>query len=48
MPTRLEDVPPELVVDFDVHDPALVDVVHERLARLQESTPVAYCAAHGG
>jgi hypothetical protein len=48
MPTRLEDVPPELVVDFDVHDPTLVDVVHERLAALQESTPVAYCAAHGG
>jgi cytochrome P450 len=48
MPTRLEDVPKELIVDFDVQDPTLADSVHERLAALQEATPIAYCAAHGG
>jgi cytochrome P450 len=48
MPTRLEDVPAHLVVDFDVHDPALAGVVHERLAELQATKPVSYCPAHGG
>lgn len=47
MPSRLEDIPSELIVDFDITDPALSDP-HDRLAELQEKTPVAYCSLHGG
>lgn len=47
MPTRLEDVPPELVVDFDITDPALADP-HLRLAQIQATTPIAYSPHHGG
>src|SRR4051812_47083365 len=48
MPTRLEDVPAELVVDFDINDHGLADVVHERLAEIRAAHPVAYSTAHGG
>ena len=48
MGTRLDDVPAELVVDFDVYDESLLEDVHERLARLRETVPVAYCPARGG
>jgi cytochrome P450 len=47
MPTRIEDVPAELVVDFDIADPALA-VPHETLAAYQEKTPVAWSPRHGG
>ncbi|GAA4711159.1 cytochrome P450 [Pseudonocardia yuanmonensis] len=47
MPTRLEDVPPELITDFDITDPALSSP-HAALAALQEKTPVAYSPLHGG
>ncbi|MCE3550855.1 cytochrome P450 [Pseudonocardia sp. RS11V-5] len=47
MPTRTEDVPAELVVDFDIADPALA-VPHETLAAYQEKTPVAWSPRHGG
>ncbi|KAA9156747.1 cytochrome P450 [Amycolatopsis acidicola] len=47
MPARTDEIPPELVVDFDITDPALA-VPHERLAELQEKTPVAYSPLHGG
>lgn len=47
MPTRVEDVPPELVVDFDITDPALADP-HARLAEIQATTPIAYSPLHGG
>jgi cytochrome P450 len=48
MATRMEDVPAELVVDFDVFDESIVDTVHERLAEMQRNTPLAYCPASGG
>jgi cytochrome P450 len=48
MVTRLDDVPPELVVDFDMFDESIVDTVHERLAEIQQRTPLAYCPHHGG
>ena len=48
MVTRLDDVPKELVVDFDVEDESIVESVHERLAAVQNSTGIAYCPAHGG
>jgi len=48
MATRLEDVPPELVIDFDMFDESIVDTVHERLAEIQETTPLAYCPHSGG
>ena len=48
MPTRLEDVPEELIVDFDINDHTLADVVHERLAQIRAAHPVAYSTAHGG
>lgn len=47
MPTKLEDVPQELIVDFDITDPELADP-HERLAEIQAKTPVAYAPFHGG
>jgi hypothetical protein len=33
MPTRTEEIPPDLVVDFDITDPALAEP-HARLAEL--------------
>jgi cytochrome P450 len=48
MPTSITDVAPELVVDFDVHDPTLSDHVHDRLAEIQAQHRVAYSTAHGG
>ena len=48
MPTRLEDVPEHLLVDFDVYDESIVEEVHERLAEIQQTTGLAYCPAHGG
>ena len=45
---RTEDVPADLVVDFDVHDPALADVVHERLGAIRERCPVAWSPLYGG
>jgi cytochrome P450 len=48
MVTRLEDVPPELVVDFDLFDDRYIDGVHERLAELQQTTPLGYCPGNGG
>ncbi|GAA4546613.1 cytochrome P450 [Pseudonocardia xishanensis] len=47
MPTQTADVPSELVVDFDITDPALA-VPHEMLSALQEKTPVAWSPLHGG
>ena len=48
MPTRIEDVPQHLVVDYDVHDPALAADIYARLDEIREKTPVAYSTAHGG
>jgi cytochrome P450 len=48
MATRVEDVPPELVIDFDLFDESHVVGVHERLEEIQRTTPLAYCPGHGG
>jgi cytochrome P450 len=48
MATRVEDVPPELVIDFDLVDESHVVGVHERLEEIQRTTPLAYCPGHGG
>src|SRR5687768_5978293 len=48
MPTRIEDVPAHLIVDYDVHDPSIAHDIHERLAEIRERMPVAYSTAHGG
>jgi cytochrome P450 len=48
MPTRLEDVPAHLIVDYDVHDPSLAQDVYQRLDEIREKYPVAYSPAHGG
>ncbi|MGH8997949.1 MAG: cytochrome P450 [Acidimicrobiia bacterium] len=48
MPTRIEDVPAHLIVDYDVHDPALASDVYDRLDEIREKLPVAYSTAHGG
>lgn len=48
MPTPIEDVPAHLIVDYDVHDPALADNVYSRLDEIREKCPVAYSTAHGG
>ena len=48
MPTRIEDVPAHLIVDYDVHDPALASDVYARLDEIREKYPVAYSTAHGG
>lgn len=47
MPSRLEDIPRDLIVDFDITDPALADP-HRRLAEIQATTPIAYAPFHGG
>lgn len=49
--TTLERVPANLVVDFDVYDPALaapVDIMQKRVSELRAAGPVVYSAAHGG
>ena len=48
MVTRLEDVPASLIVDFDLSDEGIVEEVHERLAEIQRTTPVAYSPHQGG
>jgi len=51
MTTSISAVPPELIVDFDVYDPALTvpaDTVQERVAELAAKGPVVYSTAHGG
>lgn len=47
MTARVDEIPAELIVDFDITDPAL-SVPHERLAELRETTPLAYSPLHGG
>jgi cytochrome P450 len=45
------EVPPELVVDFDIYDTGLaapVDVVQQRAAELAAKGPVVYSTAYGG
>ncbi|KPM52113.1 cytochrome [Frankia sp. CcI49] len=49
--TELADVPPDLVVDFDVYDPMLtmpVDRMQEKVAELARRGPVVYSTAYGG
>jgi len=41
-------IPPELVVDFDIHDDGLTPKVYERYAELQRECPVAWSEHHGG
>ncbi|MDQ1517633.1 MAG: hypothetical protein QOE80_3463 [Actinomycetota bacterium] len=48
MPTRIDDVPAHLIVDYDVHDPALASDIHARLDEIREKYPVAWSSAHGG
>ncbi|MEW6471413.1 MAG: cytochrome P450 [Actinomycetota bacterium] len=48
MPTRIEDVPAHLIVDYDCHDPALASDIYARLDEIREKYPVAYSTAHGG
>ncbi|MGW0174321.1 cytochrome P450 [Rhodococcus sp. NPDC003322] len=49
--TTLDDAPSDLVVDFDIYDPALtapVDTIQDRVAELAGKGPVVYSTAHGG
>ena len=51
MPTTRADVKPELIVDFDVFDPAItmpVDRMQERGAELAAIGPIMWSTAHGG
>lgn len=51
MVTELADVPPDLIVDFDVYDPSLtipVDRMQEKVAELAKRGPIVYSTAHGG
>jgi cytochrome P450 len=51
MATAVDSIPDELIVDFDVFDPALVadnDTFQRRAAELAEKGPVLYSKAHGG
>ncbi len=41
-------IPPELVVDFDIHDDGLAPKVYERYADLRRTCPVAWSNSHGG
>lgn len=41
-------IPPELVVDFDIHDDGLTPKVYERYAELRQGCPVAWSNSHGG
>lgn len=47
VPSRIEDIPKDLIVDFDITDPTLADP-HQRLAEIQATTPIAYAPYHGG
>src|SRR5215469_17564935 len=49
--TTADQVPANLVVDFDVYDPSLaapVDVMQQRVAELAAKGPVVYSTAYGG
>ncbi|WP_019925263.1 cytochrome P450 [Nocardia sp. BMG111209] len=49
--TTAAEVPGDLIVDFDIYDPALTaagDTVPERIAELARLGPVVYSTAHGG
>ncbi len=49
--TTLERVPTNLIVDFDIYDPALafpVDNIQERMAELRALGPVVYSTTWGG
>ncbi len=51
MPTTAADVPPDLVVDFDVYDPIHtipVDRMQEHVAELAARGPLVWSTAHGG
>ena len=48
MATRLEDVPSDLIVEFDHMDQTMNDTFHERLGEIRDRLPVAYTPAHGG
>ncbi|GAA4711025.1 cytochrome P450 [Pseudonocardia yuanmonensis] len=51
MPTTRADVRPDLVVDFDIYDPALtmpVDRMQERTAELAKIGPIVWSPAYGG
>jgi cytochrome P450 len=48
MTTSIEQVPADLVVDFDVNDPALADDVHSRLAKIAADAPVVFTPSYGG
>lgn len=48
MPTQLSNVPLDLVVDFDFHDPSIQGDIHDRLSAIEAVSPVSYCPAHGG
>ncbi|WP_174187463.1 cytochrome P450 [Nocardia barduliensis] len=49
--TSVAEVPAELIVDFDVYDPAIaapVDTFQDRAAELAAKGPVVWSTAHGG
>jgi cytochrome P450 len=51
MPTTVADVPPHLVVDFDVYDPKHtipVDRMQENVGELAKLGPLVWSTAHGG
>lgn len=51
MKTSVENVPANLLVDFDVYDPTLaapVDRMQDTVAELAAKGPVVYSTAHGG
>src|ERR1700683_214221 len=48
MPTKLEDVPPELVVDFDINDPGLADTMQARTEELRKIGRIVYTPRNGG
>jgi cytochrome P450 len=48
MATRLENVPRELIVDFDIFDDSIVETIFARQEELQKTKPIAYSPSHGG
>jgi cytochrome P450 len=48
MATRLEDVPRDLIVDFDIFDDSIVETVFAHQEALQKTKPLAYSPSHGG
>jgi cytochrome P450 len=51
MPTTIDDVAPDRVVDFDIYDSAVtipVDRMQEHAAALARIGPLVYSTAHGG